>query len=205
MKRFHFGLILLLIVSLCTASLAEIAIPASVMDAAISKNDAGSLIRDYLYPYLETNDTAALLYAAELNISNGNPHIRDISEGGWGERAMFGRLLTAGTVMRYVGARINLRMSNAYLADLVRTETFRLLFGPWKRDGATQFRFGYKVKGSVLDYATGKFIKNTRAIYTIRITHTTEYSGATRYAYLACDWKHKTADGDYVATFGIVR
>ena len=198
-------LILLLIVSICTTSLAEIAIPASVMDAAVSENNAGTIIRDYLFPYLETNDTAALLFAAELNISNGNPHIRDINEGGWGERAMFGRLLTAGTVMKYLSARINLRMSNAYLADIVRTETYRLLFGPWKREGATQFTFGYKVKGSVLDYTTGTFIKNTRPIYAIRITHTTEYSSATRYAYLECDWKHNTANGNYMVTFGVAR
>lgn len=196
--------ILLVVLLLGTSAYADVQIPADIMDAAVASNDAGSIIRDYLFPMLNEDDSIALLFASELNISNGNPHIRSIDAGGWGERAMFGRLITAGTVEKYIDGNIRPGMSNACLADIVRAETFRLLFCTWRGEGATSFKFVSKPKGKVLDYATGVFVPNKHTIYCIRITHITEYSGATRYAYIACDWKHNR-NGYCTATFGIVR
>lgn len=192
----------------------DVQIPASVMQSAIANNDAGEIINDYLFPMLDEDDSIALLFSAELNISNGSPHIRSLADGGWGERAMFGRLITAGTVEKFIDGNIRDDMSNAALADLVRAETYRLLFGKdyngllpnkaWIRNGKTTFAFKYRVKCSVLDYATGKFVRQKKPTYVILVTHSTEYSGAKRNAYIECDWKHEV-NGCYTATFGIVR
>ena len=214
MKKIISVLLALLLLGSTALAACDVKIPASVMQSAIANNDAGAIIRDYLFPMLDEDDSIALLFASELNISNGSPHIRSLTDGGWGERAMFGRLVTAGTVEKNIDGNIRDDMSNAALADLVRAETYRLLFGKryndtlkndgWLKNGNTTFAFKYRMKCSVLDYATGKFVPRKKPTYVIMAKHTTEYSGAKRYAYIECDWKHET-NGHYLATFGIVR
>jgi len=213
-KRIISVLLALIMFGSTALAACDVQIPASAMRTAIANNDAGAIIRDYLFPMLDEDDSIALLFASELNISNGSPHIRSLTDGGWGERAMFGRLVTSGTVEKYIDGNIRDDMSNAALADLVRAETYRLLFGKryndtlkndgWLKNGATTFAFKYRIKCSVLDYSTGQFVRQKRPTYVILINHTTEYSGAKRYAYIECDWKHEV-NGYYPATFGIVR
>jgi hypothetical protein len=202
----------------------EVKIPYDVMNEAVANNDAGLIIQEYLYPFLESNEVAAILFASELNISNGCPFIRNLNDGGWGERAMFGKLIASGTVMNCIknNKQINPNMNNEMLANYVRAETYRLLFGEkyknlpipnqtgmltkWLRGGNTTFKFYYRhmSNGTVLNYSTGKFVKNTNVIWCIQITHTTEYYGEHRRAYIACDWKHEK-DGFYTASFEIIR
>ena len=220
MKKIISVILSIIVLIVTVVACADVKIPADVMIKAVADKDAGSIIQDYLYPFLESNDVSSLLFASELNISNGCPHIRSLSDGGWGERAMFGRLITSGTVMKYLNTdNINPRMDNKYLAGMVREETFRLLFGSekftgkimhplvntgWIGKGKTTFKFGYRVKGKVLDLSIGKFVKKNHAVYGVLVTHITEYSGERRFAFIACDWKHEK-DGFYTASFGIVR
>lgn len=211
--------VLAIVSLLLTGALAEtptVRIPAQVMQNAIKNNDAGSIIEKYLYPMLNEDDSIALLFASELNISNGCPFIRNVFDGGWGERAIFGRLITAGTVEKYMDTEIRPGMSNAELALLACGETYRLLFGKpydeivpnthWLRNGKTTFSFSYRhmTNGKTLDYSTGKWVKTPGVVWCIRAQHTTEYYGEQRNAYIACDWKNEK-DGYYTATFGIVR
>lgn len=133
--------------------------------------NAGQLdVIDYeLLPYLQDNPQALMLFASELNISNGNPYTRD-----YGERGMFDKLESAESIFN---------RWDEYDAETVYTEVYRLLFGPFKNDGCTEYSYAKVGKGKVLDYATGKWIK-TEGGTAIRIRHTTEYYGKIRYRYL---------------------
>ena len=149
----------LFLLSLSNVSISEspvVLIPSDVMDSCISNNSAGEIIEQYFYPMLNEDDGISLLFASELNISNGCPHEfgRSLLTKGWGERAMFGRLITAGTVEKYMETSIRPDMGNSELAELARAETYRLLFGKpyndllpntnWLRNGNTTFKFYYR-------------------------------------------------------------
>ena len=60
-----------------------------------------------------------MLFASELNISNGNPYTRD-----YGERGMFDKLESAESIFN---------RWDEYDAETVYTEVYRLLFGPFKK------------------------------------------------------------------------
>lgn len=132
---------------------------------------AGNLeIVDYeLLPLLQDNPDSLMLFAAELNISNGDPYSRD-----YGERGMFGRLESAESI-RY--------RTDEFDAEKIYAEVYRLLFGPWKNDGSTEFLLKPVGKGKVLSYETGKW-SDTKGGMAIRIKHVTEYYNSVRYRYL---------------------
>lgn len=121
---------------------------------------------------LDGNTLRLLLFAAELNISNGPPDTRDS-----GERGMFGRLVNA----EYVAAHYSDFEPGE---ESILLEAHRLLFGPWQNDGKTTFSFVTKQDVRILDYETGEWAK-AKEVVCIRIAHTTEMSGMERVAYVA--------------------
>ena len=122
----------------------------------------------------------SIIFSAELNISNGNPYTRD-----FGERGMFGKLVTGETVAKNV---------NEYIddADRIFAEAKRLIFGPWQNGGKTELSFYAAKGGKQLDLDTGKWVKS-KGGDAIRLRHTSEYMGKIRYAYILTDsltlWK----------------
>ena len=122
----------------------------------------------------------AVIFSAELNLSNGNPYTRD-----FGERGMFGRLVIGEQVARNIDEFID-------DAGSIFAEAKRLMFGPWQNGGKTELSF-YKAKGGKqLDLDTGKWVKS-KGGDAIRLRHTSEYMGKIRYAYILTDsltlWK----------------
>ena len=122
----------------------------------------------------------AVIFSAELNLSNGNPYTRD-----FGERGMFGKLVTGETVAKNIDEYID-------DADRIFAEAKRLIFGPWENGGKTELSFYKAVGGKQLDLDTGKWVKS-KGGDAIRLRHTTEYMGKIRYAYILTDsitlWK----------------
>ena len=129
---------------------------------------------------IRLNPLNSIVFSAELNISNGNPYTRD-----FGERGMFGKLVTGETVAKNI---------NEYIgdADRIFAEAKRLMFGPWENGGKTELSFYKAVGGKQLDLDTGKWVKS-KGGDAIRLRHTTEYMGKIRYAYILTDsltlWK----------------
>ena len=122
----------------------------------------------------------AVIFSAELNLSNGSPYTRD-----FGERGMFGRLVIGEQVAKNIDEFID-------DADRIFAEAKRLIFGPWQNGGKTELSF-YKAKGGKqLDLDTGKWVKS-KGGDAIRLRHTSEYMGKIRYAYILTDsltlWK----------------
>ena len=122
----------------------------------------------------------AIIFSAELNLSNGNPYTRD-----FGERGMFGKLVTGETVTKNIDEYID-------DADRICAEAKRLIFGPWQNGGKTELSFYKASGGKQLDLDTGKWVKS-KGGDAIRLRHTTEYMGKIRYAYILTDsltlWK----------------
>ena len=129
---------------------------------------------------IRLNPLNSIVFSAELNISNGNPYTRD-----FGERGMYGKLVTGETVAKNI---------NEYIgdADSIFAEAKRLMFGPWENGGKTELSFYKAVGGKQLDLDTGKWVKS-KGGDAIRLRHTTEYMGKIRYAYILTDsltlWK----------------
>jgi hypothetical protein len=122
----------------------------------------------------------SVIFSAELNLSNGNPYTRD-----FGERGMFGKLVTGETVTKNIDEYID-------DADRIFAEAKRLIFGPWQNGGKTELSFYKAVGGKQLDLDTGKWVKS-KGGDAIRLRHTSEYMGKIRYAYILTDsltlWK----------------
>ena len=122
----------------------------------------------------------AVIFSAELNLSNGNPYTRD-----FGERGMFGRLVIGEQVARNIDEFID-------DADSIFAEAKRLMFGPWENGGKTELSFYKANGGKQLDLDTGKWVKS-KGGDAIRLRHTSEYMGKIRYAYILTDsltlWK----------------
>ena len=129
---------------------------------------------------IRLNPLNSIVFSAELNISNGNPYTRD-----FGERGMFGKLVTGETVAKNI---------NEYIgdADSIFAEAKRLIVGPWQNGGKTELSFHKVVGGKQLDLDTGKWVKS-KGGDAIRLRHTSEYMGKIRYAYILTDsltlWK----------------
>lgn len=115
-------------------------------------------------------DSEIVVFAAELNISNGRQehHI--------GERGIFGKLVHAGTVLQMP--------DKLRFAETARAEVTRLLFGPWVAPGKTEFKLVQR-NGLALDLHTGKWHPYSGQAVVIR--HTTEWFGGLRVALLAID------------------
>lgn len=122
----------------------------------------------------------AVIFSAELNLSNGNPYTRV-----FGERGMFGKLVTGETVEKNIDEYID-------DADSIFAEAKRLIFGPWENGGKTELSFYTAKGGKQLDLDTGKWVKS-KGGDAIRLRHTSEYMGKIRYAYILVDsltlWK----------------
>ena len=117
---------------------------------------------------------AAVIFASELNISNGSPYTRD-----FGERGMFGKLVTGETVARNIADYLD-------TVDVIFGEAKRLLVGPWNDGGYTEFSICELNGGKQLDLDTGKWVRSKGGAV-IKIIHHTEYRGKTRNAFFLID------------------
>lgn len=135
-----------------------------------------SEIHRKLYPILDQSIEAAIFFASELNISNGDPKSR-----AFGERYMFGRLMNSETAYEWLGTATDDDV------DRVIFETKRLLTGELKSPGRTEYTAKFVTGGYRLDLETGAWEKMTPAtdrFYVIKVVHNTEYYGVVRHAYL---------------------
>lgn len=150
----------------------------------LEQKDAATIVRAYLLPELQEDRFATLIFAGELNISNGDPYVRN-----FGERGIFGKLVTGETARQQFA-----------LYEKARDEVSRLLFGPWIRKGMTEFSFSASYAATrALDLWTGKMEKSkVKWDYIIRIRHATEYYGKIRYAFLGLQ---QVAEGADTITF----
>lgn len=195
MKRFIlFVVMVLLLTNLATPLEGHCAviIRQKTLEKALDENDPEYIVRNYLFPYLEKNPRVALLFAAELNISNGAPDTRD-----FGERGMFNKLVDATYVLEHYEEL-------EPQAGKILGEVKRLLLGPWKNEGSTTFNFSHRSDVRELCYETGRWVDVDEAPI-IRIEHYTEYTHQKRVAYVACEYTTPQEDGDYLASFQIAR
>lgn len=128
-------------------------------------------VKQILIPYLQRDTRALVLFAAELNISNGDPATK-----AFGERYMFGRLVNAHTAL-------DPEMYYEDHGDEIIAEIERLLLGPWENNGRTEMTFRQVGKGRALSLTSGKWERTPGGIV-IRVAHTTEYANIQRVAYL---------------------
>lgn len=195
MKRLAYIVVLVLILTNLALPLeghSAVIIRQNTLKRAVDENDPESIVRNYLLPYLEKNPKIALLFAAELNISNGAPDTRD-----FGERGMYGKLVDATYVLDHYEEL-------EPQAGKILEEVKRLLLGPWENKGSTSFNFSHRSNVRELCYETGKWVTVDEAPI-IRIEHYTEYTHQKRVAYVACEYTTPQDDGDYLATFQIAR
>ena len=133
-----------------------------------------------IFENINLDGKQAVIFSAELNLSNGNPYTRD-----FGERGMFSRLVIGEQVAKNIDEFID-------DADSIFAEAKRLMVGPWKNGGKTELSFYKAVGGKQLDLDTGKWVKS-KGGDAIRLRHTSEYMGKIRYAYILTDsltlWK----------------
>lgn len=115
-------------------------------------------------------DSEIVIFAAELNISNGR------QEHGNGERGIFGKLVHAGTILAMP--------DRLRFAESARAEVTRLLLGPWVAPGATTFKL-VRRNGLALDLYTGKWRPYSGQAIVAR--HVTEFFGGLRVSLLAID------------------
>lgn len=155
------------LVIFCTAFVAN----ASVVE--LGDLSADDVINIYFIEYLYRNPEHAMVFAAELNISNGNPKARD-----FGERYMFGKLIT----YQYVYEN----MEELLLVDEERIidETVRLLVGGWYNNGDTIFSFKKLKNRKVFDFDKREWVKK-KEIDAIKVKHITEYTNKKRTSYIA--------------------
>ena len=162
---------------LITALLMLLPLSATVAgDPPINQQTFRSEVHRKLYPILDQSIEAAIFFASELNVSNGDPKSR-----AFGERYMFGRLMNSETAYEWLGTATDDDV------DRVIFETKRLLTGELKFPGRTEYTAKFVTGGYRLDLETGMWERvkptNTR-LYVIKVTHNTEYYGVVRHAYL---------------------
>ena len=145
---------------------------------AVSEETFRQKIGSLLYTKLDESLEAAIYFASELNISNGEPYIRT-GDGGFGERHMFGKLLSVYTADAWIGTATDEDINRAI------EEVHRLLTGKLKAPGETGYLLEKVSYGRVLDLDLGDWVRfkqsNSSAI---KVIHKTEYYGRTRYAHL---------------------
>ena len=156
MKKLLITLLILTLVTLLTAL--AINAHAFTLEAIISDELEGML------------DSEVVIFAAELNLSNGR------QEHGNGERGIFGKLVHAGTILAMP--------DRLRFAEGARAEVTRLLLGPWTAPGRTEFKL-VRRNGLALDLNTGRWRPYSGRAIVAR--HTTEYFGGLRVSLLAID------------------
>ena len=145
-------------------------------DPPINQQTFRSEVHRKLYPILDQSIEAAIFFASELNVSNGDPKSR-----AFGERYMFGRLMNSETAYGW------LETATDDDIDRVIFETKRLLTGELKSPGRTEYTAKFVTGGYRLDLEAGvweKMMPATDRFYAIKVTHNTEYYGVVRHAYL---------------------
>lgn len=145
-------------------------------DPPINQQTFRSEIHRKLYPILDQSIEAAIFFASELNISNGDPKSR-----AFGERYMFGRLMNSETAYAWLGTATDDDVDRAIF------ETKRLLTGELKSPGRTEYTAKFVSGGYRLDLESGVWerVKPTSTrLYAIKVIHNTEYYGVVRHAYL---------------------
>lgn len=147
---------------------------ALMMALALTGAYAENTLDNTLIPYLENNAGKAIVFASELNLSNGDPYSR-----AYGERYMFGRLES--------GERVTAQM-DVWLPEAKRitAEVKRLLLGPWKNNGRSECEPVRVGPGYALDLSSGTWRKTDGGM-AIRIRHITEYYNRTRFAFILQD------------------
>jgi len=115
-------------------------------------------------------DSEIVIFASELNISNGRQEHQN------GERGIFGKLVHAGTVLAMP--------DRLRFAESARAEVTRLLLGPWTVPGNTELKL-VRRNGLALDLNTGKWKPYSGQAIAAR--HVTEYFGGLRVSLLAID------------------
>jgi len=154
MKKLLYTLLILTLITILTALNAH----AYTLEAIISDEIEGML------------DSEIVIFASELNISNGR------QEHGNGERGIFGKLVHAGTVLSMP--------DRLRFAESARAEVTRLLLGPWTVPGNTELKL-VRRNGLALDLNTGKWKPYSGQAIAAR--HVTEYCGGLRVSLLAID------------------
>ncbi|MFA5382200.1 MAG: hypothetical protein WC356_03470 [Candidatus Micrarchaeia archaeon] len=154
MKKLLYTLLILTLITILTALNAH----AYTLEAIISDEIEGML------------DSEIVIFASELNISNGR------QEHGNGERGIFGKLVHAGTVLSMP--------DRLRFAESARAEVTRLLLGPWTVPGNTELKL-VRRNGLALDLNTGKWKPYSGQAIAAR--HVTEYFGGLRVSLLAID------------------
>jgi len=137
------------------------------LTATVSACTIESILSDELEGML---DSEIVVFASELNISNGRQEHQN------GERGIFGRLVHAGTVLAMP--------DRLRFAEGARAEVTRLLLGPWTAPGNTVFKL-VRRNGLALDLHTGKWKPYSGQAIVAR--HVTEYFGGLRVSLLAID------------------
>ena len=129
-------------------------------------------IEEHFLPSLALDNLELITFAAELNISNGEVET-------WGERYMFGRLVTASSVRETYQKSVD-------NIDAIELEIKRLLLGPWIGPGLTEYR---EIRPEVATYkvlVSGEWVNmKSEGMTIILIMHTTDRYGGTRRARLA--------------------
>lgn len=163
MINFKKGLIQLSCALLCLVFAAVI--PASAEE--VINDPLAEAVMLEVMQFLEGDVQAQLLFAAEMELSNGPPDTRD-----YGERGMFGKLRFAWQVLDNLA-------EYAPRVDEIWEEANRLLFGPWKNDGRTVFSFVTRKNVRILDFETGEWC-HIDQVECVKATHYTEISGKKR-------------------------
>lgn len=156
MKKTFITLLVLALITILTALV--INAHAYTLEAIISDELEGML------------DSEVVIFASELNISNGR------QEHGNGERGIFGKLVHAGTILAMP--------DRLRFAETARAEVSRLLLGPWTVPGNTVFKM-VRRNGLALDLHTGRWRPYSGQAIVAR--HVTEYFGGLRVSLLAID------------------
>lgn len=168
MKKLLLLLMVFLLV-MSTARATSIYLTNEELRGIIEVGDWAGFLDDYFLPELIYNQEDMLYFASELNISNGERER-------WGERYMFGKLVSAPYMRDHM---------NDYVGDApaIAEEVYRLLLGPWLDKGGTSFSIynkNYKWNGLI----DGEWTRINHPMTIIRIEHTTDRYGEKRYAYL---------------------
>jgi hypothetical protein len=159
-------LCLVVLLALALTGANAFTLPPSVMEEALKTSDFEAVIANYFMPSLSPRE--AVVFCAELNISNGRPNLE------FGERYMFGRLESAGSAARMEYPEI--------LSERAADEALRLLFGPWVKPGKTEMKL-LRRTGLALDLKTGEWRPYSGPVIFVR--HITEHFGGLRTRFLA--------------------
>lgn len=171
MKRF-FIFLLAQLLTIPTAFATPVYMMPDEWAGIVEYEDWPGFIDEYFLSELFINDYDMLMFAQELNISNGEREK-------WGERYMFGRLESARSMDR---RWMELSADDIYYISL---ELQRLLIGPWLEPGHTEYKIiqaGSRKYNALIGNKWERISNEDLTI--LMITHYTDRYGSMRRAYL---------------------